>query len=236
MGKVVALFPKNTRHRARSQKLACYTGAMLRIYRIFRDVLTWLLGGIILAIVGEFAIDLAREHGLFDRPTERVEAVISLLRTIRSQFWFSPAAAWLAGLVFGMWMDAAVLRSIKRRFRDDWEPASENVNPLETYFSKKVLRVVDLPAENRFLVEDKFFEDCILQGPGVIAFLETVSLEYCSFEGDQEKTFIEVEERRKMMGVIGFRRCRFLRCKFVGLGIVGSKKDIDHMRSVVQRV
>jgi hypothetical protein len=83
---------------------------MLRFYRIFRDILSWLLGGIILAIIGEFAIDSAREYGFFEHPTERVEAVTSLLAAIRERPWFWPALCGIGGLVSGMWLAAMVRR------------------------------------------------------------------------------------------------------------------------------
>jgi hypothetical protein len=81
---------------------------MPRIYQPLRTVLTWFVGVVLAALIGEFAIDLAREHGLFDHPTAQVEVAMSLLVTAREQFWFWPALTGLAGLVIGMWLNLFV--------------------------------------------------------------------------------------------------------------------------------
>jgi hypothetical protein len=80
------------------------------VYRIIRGILTWLLGGVLLALIAEFAVSLVREHGVFDHPTARVEAIMSLLASIRDQVWFWPAVTLLVGLVAGMWIDSLVRR------------------------------------------------------------------------------------------------------------------------------
>jgi hypothetical protein len=78
---------------------------MPRIYKIFRDLLTWLFGGVLIALIGEFAIELAREHGFFEQPTAKVEAALSLLSMVQTYSWFWPSLSALGGLVMGMWLD-----------------------------------------------------------------------------------------------------------------------------------
>jgi hypothetical protein len=83
---------------------------MLQAYRVFRKFISWLLGGLVLALAGEFAIDIAREHGFYDNPTERVAKIASLVETIKSEIWFWPAIFSLGGLVVGVWLDAMIRR------------------------------------------------------------------------------------------------------------------------------
>jgi hypothetical protein len=78
---------------------------MVSLYRVTRNIVSWVVLAVIAAIVGEFAIDLAREHGVFDSPTQRVEAVMNFLK---SQPWFWPCVTGLAGCVAGMWIDSFV--------------------------------------------------------------------------------------------------------------------------------
>jgi hypothetical protein len=83
---------------------------MFRVYKVFRDILTWLLGGILIALIGEFAIELAREHGFFEHPTATVGAILGLLTVVREQPWFLPVLCFVGGLVIGMWLDSFVRR------------------------------------------------------------------------------------------------------------------------------
>ncbi len=78
----------------------------MRVYNIVRGILSWLVGGILIALLGEFAIELAREHGAFEHPTDRVVAVMGVLAAIKDLFWFWPTVVLMAGLVIGMWLGA----------------------------------------------------------------------------------------------------------------------------------
>jgi len=117
------------------------------------------------------------------------------------------------------------------------QPMTQIINPLDSYFSKKIIRVADLIHGSDYLIEDKTFEDCILYGPGVIGFIgeksKPMRLNFCSFDGDKESLLIEVPDNRKIIGAIGFRGCTLVRCRFIGLGIVGNKEMIDYFRSEI---
>jgi hypothetical protein len=89
---------------------------MLRIYRIVKDyILPAILAIVILSIVGEFAIDLAREHGLFENPSDRVGAVLKFITSVRDLAFFWPILLFLVGLTLGMWIDSLVLRHFRGR-------------------------------------------------------------------------------------------------------------------------
>ncbi len=78
---------------------------MAQLYRLARKALSWAFLAVFAALIGDFAIDVAREHGLFDSPTQRVEAIMNFLQR---QPWFWPSVSGLAGLVIGMWIDSVV--------------------------------------------------------------------------------------------------------------------------------
>lgn len=210
---------------------------MLKLYGIFRDALSWIFLAIIAALVGEFAIDLAKEHGYFEHPTEQVEAVLSLLATIRDQWWFWPAVGTLAGLVVGMWVDSLVRRHASRPQtvipgHIAQQPRPQAINPLEAYFSRKIIRVADLVHGANYVIAQKTFENCVLYGPGIIGFSGTGIVEDCTFTGgDRNTTFIEAQ--RPTLGAVGFRDCTFRHCEFIGLGIVGGTQEIERYRASI---
>jgi hypothetical protein len=108
------------------------------------------------------------------------------------------------------------------------QPNPQDLNPLETYFSKKVIRIADLVQGGEYLIKDKIFEDCYIYGPEVIALIDRMTMDSCSFNGDMDSTFIEVLPNRRVIGAIGFTGGTFKRCKFVGVGIIGTKEQITH--------
>lgn len=83
---------------------------MSRLFRLFRIGLTWAVLATLAALLGEFAIELAREHGAFEHPTQRVEATLRLLDTVQGYPWFWPTLFGAGGLVAGMWLDSLVRR------------------------------------------------------------------------------------------------------------------------------
>jgi hypothetical protein len=120
---------------------------MLKVYRLFRDAVSWIFLAIVAALVGEFAIDLAKEHGYFEHPTETLEAVMSLLVQVRALSFFWPALTGVGGLVLGMWLDSLALRHVRRRTQDnsvEWKNAAEAI---EAFADSKLIEVKNQLAE-----------------------------------------------------------------------------------------
>ena len=111
------------------------------------------------------------------------------------------------------------------------QPVPQKINLLETYFTKKIIRVADLIHGRTYVVEAKTFEDCIIYGPGVVIFRARIPARLigCEFEGDPRSLFITVDEDRHVIGAVGFPACNFTRCKFIGIGIVDTKDGIEKM-------
>jgi hypothetical protein len=98
---------------------------MLKVYKLFRDIISWLFLVIVTALVGEFAIDLAKEHGYFEHPTKTFEAVMSLLVQIKALEFFWPTLTGVGGLVLGMWLDSLALRHLRK----EKAPTKTNTSP-----------------------------------------------------------------------------------------------------------
>jgi hypothetical protein len=124
---------------------------MFRLYRVFRDILTWLFGGVLIALVGEFAISLAREHGFFEHPTERVEAIMGFLSAVQDQFWFRPAITSLAGLVIGMWLDSFVRRRIASAAIAIQPPVNSGARQIDEYVDDPEAEATDKQAYKEIL-------------------------------------------------------------------------------------
>jgi hypothetical protein len=78
-----------------------------------RSFLRWLTlsaaGGLVLAIaagvVAEFFIELARERGWYDNPSQRLDAAVNAFRSFVTQTLFISTTALVAGLALGAWLD-----------------------------------------------------------------------------------------------------------------------------------
>lgn len=116
----------------------------------------------------------------------------------------------------------------------DAQPSAQIINPLETKFTRKAIRVADLVFDGEYFVVGKTFEECYIYGPAVVAFNvnakgeENVILNGV-FDGDPSSIFIEIQSPRTVLGVIGFQKCRFTDCTFKRVGIIGNKEQIARM-------
>ena len=99
----------------------------------------------------------------------------------------------------------------------------------KTFDGKNIL-ISDL-AEDNVLIKDRMFVDCKIVGPGIITF-KGCSIRQCIWIGDLESLLIEVpEDDRGYYGIVGFEDCDFRRCKFSKIGIIGTKRLLDAVRS-----
>lgn len=111
------------------------------------------------------------------------------------------------------------------------------VNPLDSYFSKKQIRLIDLLLQGESSIRSKTFEECHLIGPAIIGFRGSVVLEACNWNGpSMDAVFHEVPSGTTIVGPIGIVDCVFRRCNFRGIGMMGVKADVDKWKqSVTQR-
>ena len=75
------------------------------VQRAVMYVTLGVIGTIVVAVVGEFFIELARERGWYDSPSQRVDAFLSAFSVFVTQVWLLCLASGLAGLTIGLWTD-----------------------------------------------------------------------------------------------------------------------------------
>lgn len=98
----------------------------------------------------------------------------------------------------------------------------------------EVVRLVDRVGVDS-VIRDTTFQDALIVGPAVIALLERVTMENCSFDGDPDSLFIEIEPNRGVIGVVGLVNTTFRGCRLQNIGIIGTRDAIEVMRSELLR-
>jgi hypothetical protein len=79
------------------------------------------------------------------------------------------------------------------------------------------------------------FDGCDIRGPAIV-----VPLGNCSMDGtelnvednDVETILWEVPEGAKRIGAIGLQDCRFVNCRFQGIGFAGSQEQLRGFRGM----
>jgi hypothetical protein len=94
----------------------------------------------------------------------------------------------------------------------------------------EVVRLVDRVGVDS-IIRDELFEDTLFLGPAVIALLDRVTMQNCSFDGDPISLFIELPGERRVVGVVGLIGTTFRRCRFQNIGIIGTAEAIERMRN-----
>lgn len=82
--------------------------------RFIRWFATAVMAGLVLAIVfgvvGEFFIELARERGYYDNPSERMDTVMTAISAFVTRTWFLVLTGAVAGFAGGGWLDTVLRR------------------------------------------------------------------------------------------------------------------------------
>lgn len=102
-----------------------------------RKFLTWTLvgivGTIILAVVAEWFIEVARDKGFFTDAGGTWDSVVGTVLTAVLNPWFLAGLTGLGGLVAGLWIDA-FLRRIERRRAPDYSALAEALTRITTKY------------------------------------------------------------------------------------------------------
>lgn len=93
----------------------------------------------------------------------------------------------------------------------------------------EVIRLIDRVNVNS-MIEREDFRNALIVGPAVIAPLEAVRIQDCSFDGSPEALFIEVPENSVKVGVIGLQNVSFEHCEFRNISIIGTPASIARMQ------
>lgn len=72
-----------------------------------------LAAAVLFPVVGEFCIDLAKEHGFYEHPSQRLAAMMTYLDALVGASWFHWAGGAIIGLAAGVWLDALLRRKLR---------------------------------------------------------------------------------------------------------------------------
>jgi len=82
------------------------------------------------------------------------------------------------------------------------------------------------------VITDKMFIDCVLEGPAMIAPLAGTTFDSCDMGAvENPHSLLFKAQGPKLVGVIGFRDCTFVRCRFRQVGFSGHDDFIEAMKS-----
>ena len=73
--------------------------------RIFRWMVTIVVVLLLIPIISEFAIEFAREQGVYDRPTQKVNSGVAWAIGLTSQWWFIVSLSAAVGASGALWSD-----------------------------------------------------------------------------------------------------------------------------------
>jgi hypothetical protein len=101
----------------------------------------------------------------------------------------------------------------------------------DSYIKGKLIYLMDLLSPGaRPIISNRTIEDCEIRGPAMVILLDGVTIAESGFEGDVDSLFVEVPEKRIIFGAIGLRNCVFRRCRFIAIGIIGTREQIEQAK------
>lgn len=80
-------------------------------------------------------------------------------------------------------------------------------------------------------IENKTFTDCIIEGPAVVLMGDGVEMDGCHMGVASDPAMLLLRPVGKTVnGVIGFKTCKFIRCRFAQIGFVGDDRFIEEFQ------
>jgi len=89
----------------------------------------------------------------------------------------------------------------------------------------EVVRIAN-EADRHSLIENARWEGAIIMGPAVIAPLNDVTITNSNWGAPTEALFIEIDEDRPVVGLIGLKNVTFNDCEFRNIAIAGTPDSI----------
>jgi hypothetical protein len=183
---------------------------MAGVRRLIRWILASVSAVILIPVLGEFFIDFARERGLYEHPSERMEAIIDAIASLGANQVYRLIAVAIACFALGFWVDY-LLGLLMHRDRVDTE---RNTFTRETIYLPDFLR-------NGSLLSGKTFDRCLIHGPALIKIQSHNNVLFCSVPLPPIRAIVIVPEGSAAVGAIivthtTFRQCFFDRVMFIG--------------------
>ncbi|MNT51024.1 hypothetical protein D3C86_1676980 [compost metagenome] len=82
------------------------------------------------------------------------------------------------------------------------------------------------------VIEDRVFTDCLIEGPAVLLPLEGCHFDGCNMgdaQGDPRNLLLQPMGPQRVTGAIPLKNCKFINCRFLGVGFTGAKLYLDDM-------
>lgn len=124
------------------------------LLRRFLEILT---AFVFIPVVGEIFIDQAKKFGLYEHPSELVEAIMNWLLRIAANPTYHFIAAFITGLMMGTWVDNLLKTGWRHRVK-----TPPPVSPDRSDFSNETIFLPDLLKEGP-LLSGKTFNRCLLK-------------------------------------------------------------------------
>ena len=99
-------------------------------------------------------------------------------------------------------------------------------------FRDDIVRIATLTVREP-RIEGYTFVNCQIFGPAVLALVENVDLTHCTYEGDINSMFWEIDPaaRPVVFGAVGVKDVRFVACTFTAVGFAGTRE----LRNMMER-
>lgn len=108
-------------------------------------------------------------------------------------------------------------------------PTVTAMHPADRHYRNQTVRLADLTVITD-VVEDVTFENCTIEGPAVVALLDT-NLANSRLEGDPDAVFWVIPpERETVMGAIALVRCTVVGCSLRRIGLAIPEGELDLYR------
>lgn len=115
----------------------------------------------------------------------------------------------------------------------------DTINPLDSSFEKKQIRLIDLSVGGSSLVAGKTFKDCVFYGPGMAVFngCRVSGMHVGGAHDSIDNVIIEINDpnKKKIVGAIFFSECTFFDCETVGVGFLLNPQDAKAIREGFRR-
>ncbi|QBX36817.1 hypothetical protein E4M02_04775 [Brevundimonas sp. S30B] len=89
--------------------------------------------------------------------------------------------------------------------------------------------------QEKYVIEDRVFTECVLEGPAVILPVEGCRFDDCFFGahgGDPAVLLMRPLLPDRVVGAIPFKNCTFTRCQFLGVGFTGSEAFLQQIQDL----
>ena len=82
------------------------------------------------------------------------------------------------------------------------------------------------------IITGKTFTDCLIEGPAIITILGTTQFDGCDMGAAEDiNSLLLRPEGPRLIGIIGFKDCLFLRCRFRHIGYTGREDFLESLKA-----